>query len=376
MMQEDAANTTTTTLYAFEQHREEVAAIVNRELPRILKESSEQQHDFDESFQTLLHSLGIEKLTEAKEAPMQFRVVDHLCQCRIIPEGEGEDSRFFFPLEIFDQPHMNMFFVKKKAPNAFIFLDHRSPTAIFTKRGFLTLAGGSNDREIVTSMLLCCFKILHILRCFYPTMKFFPSLFRIHNKVAVAHILMHRINLPALVDHFRSRGLMTIQYQEELINFCFIKRLLPSRPSITFCVSASGGVNILGFRYDNESRKAVQLLYHLLRENPRVLVKRGEPTPENIAAYKRLQRAKAKREAEKKQKKKIKINERWRADALAQQQEREKAKLDKDLVISAAATYTAESTSECRPASPSSCASDLDIDLDCGGVPLVDLDDL
>jgi hypothetical protein len=291
---------------SFQSLANETREYVFREMPSALDEQGEKRVQFEKDFNEHLDKLSIDKSLLAEINPVPFRVVDHLFQCHIQPEGQ---SRFEYPLKIFNQPKMNVYFIKS-VPNAFIFLNNHSPTALFTKRGYLMLVGGHTTNEVISSMALCCVKIMHILKTYYPTKKFTMSNFSIKNKVAVTRFPLYLINRHLMVDSFRNNGIKKTKFSERSINFVFVHELVPFKPSITFCVSASGKINILGFHYNYEADFAMKLFIFLLNKSG-ALVRCKEPTVENLEEDELLQEKKTKAALTKKAKKKEATKLKW-----------------------------------------------------------------
>ncbi len=228
-----------------------------------------------------------------------FNVVDHLTQCVV---SHATDSSFLFPLQRMHCPELSMYYVKNRAPNLAIFLPGKRPSALFTKRGFLTLAGGCNKTEIVECFLICCFKLVFILGKIFPSSNFNFSEFRLFNIVASTTIVLHKIYLPGMIDDLRAHGFQA-QFSQESINFCFVQELLPFETSITFCVCATGSINLLGTRYKYQAQCAAIIFAWFLKRH---LVKASNITPETFQlaqdVIKQTQHTKAKRKLDDKEK--------------------------------------------------------------------------
>lgn len=316
----------------------DVVRVVKEELPRALTDNEEARILFENAYVELLQSKDINpnNLTNVFNGDLQ--VVDHLCKCRILPVG---CDTFEYNMRMLHQPDLNMFFVRSQAPNAFIFIDDESPTALFTKHGHLTLAGGHDESTIGNCMLHFCLRVIHVLRIFYPDKCFLPQAFTIHNKVATNRIRLNKICISSMIDGLRRRNFTSVQHSPEKINFTFVKELLPFRRSITFCISASGGVNILGFKYNYEARCAALLLSFILLES-NSLFEYLPQTPENLEKENLIYTQKKQNELIKKKQKKIKRLIKWKNAAEAETERiRQKVlakQLKKDAAMQAAAT--------------------------------------
>lgn len=195
-----------------------------------------------------------------------WKLSNSLSQCRIYCKNWDEDIPFHFPLELMHNPDMLMYYDLTNAPNLVLFISEESPAAIFTKTGFLSLAGGLTMNMICHCMSICCCKILFVLSQFYPDLQFGIRGFSMFNTVATTTLLLHKICIPRLIDDVRSFGFMAQQNSDE-INFLYLKQFVPFRPSITFCVPATGGINIIGFTNKFEVRWASLILSWFLRKH-------------------------------------------------------------------------------------------------------------
>jgi hypothetical protein len=284
---------------------------VSNKLPECFNTDEEEKQGFIWNFSTLIRSLQI-PVSELKTVyPLPFKIVAHLVQCRIM---DADDPSFKFSLAKLNSPDLYIFFNASKAPNLVMFIPNRHPSALFTKRGFLALAGGKNEKEIKECFIICCTKLLFVLSKIYPERRFQISGFRLFNKVATTKVILHKIYLPGLIDMLRKYK-VKVRHEQSSINFCFIKRCIPFQKSITFCVSAQGGVNIMGFRRNYEAAYAICLLSYFLRPNIILSV------PDHISTaaqydkyYKEASRQvdiKRKKTRVKKQKEKMKTLQEW-----------------------------------------------------------------
>jgi hypothetical protein len=82
--------------------------------------------------------------------------------------------------------------------------------------------------------------------------------------VATTKLVFNKIYTAGFVDLLRHHRIK-VRYNQDVINFSFVKQSLPFRPSITFCVSTKGGINILGFKHDYEAKYAARLMAYFLR---------------------------------------------------------------------------------------------------------------
>jgi hypothetical protein len=194
-----------------------------------------------------------------------WKLSNSLFKCQIYCKNWDEDV-FHFPLELMHKPDMLMYYDIRNAPNLVVFISDISSAAIFTKTGFLSLAGGKMDSEIFRSITICCCKIFYLLSHFYPDLEFGIRDFKSCNKVATTTLLLHKICIPRLIDDIRSYGFMAQQNQDE-INFLYLKKFIPFRPSITFCISATGGINIIGFTHNFEVKWASLILSWFLKKH-------------------------------------------------------------------------------------------------------------
>jgi hypothetical protein len=194
-----------------------------------------------------------------------WKLSNSLFKCQIYCKNWDEDV-FHFPLELMHKPDMLMYYDIQNAPNLVVFISDVSSAAIFTKTGFLSLAGGKMDSGIFRSLTICCCKIFYVLSHFYPDLEFGIRDFVSCNKVATTTLLLHKICIPRLIDDIRSYGFMAQQNQDD-INFLYLKQFIPFRPSITFCISATGGINIIGFTHNFEVKWASLILSWFLKRH-------------------------------------------------------------------------------------------------------------
>jgi hypothetical protein len=242
---------------------EKIVEDIHTKLPVCFTDEEMTKQQFIRDFTDHTGRLGIRLGGLENVYPLPFQIVDHLAQCQIRLQ---DDERFIFPLERMHCPKLHMFFIKKKAPNLVMFLPNHHPSALFTKRGFVTLAGGKNESEITECFLNCCGKLLFVLKKLYPNKKFILDGFRLCNKVATTTLVLHKIFTAGFIDLLRKHRIK-VRYNQDIINFSFVKQSIPFRPSITFCVSAKGGINILGFIHDYEAQYAALLLSYFLKPN-------------------------------------------------------------------------------------------------------------
>jgi hypothetical protein len=229
-------------------------------------DTNEGKEEFLSQFQQFLEERGLRKIIPSLQTDVYncpWKLANHLSQCQIYCHSLPS---FIFPLELMNHPSLLMYYEIKNAPNLIVFIDDESPAAIFTKTGFLTLAGGTTRSTLFHAISICCFKILLLLRHLYPTLTFGVSGFEICNQVATTTILLHRICLPRLIDDLRQFG-FSAQYLPDEINFVYCRQFLPFRPSITFCIPATGGINIIGFTKKFEAQYAILLLGWFLKKH-------------------------------------------------------------------------------------------------------------
>lgn len=241
---------------------DEVRTSVREQILATFQNQEQERDTFIRDFNELIkeRGIGLENTKPGQIYHLPFCKVDHLSQFKVLVNGQDD---FEFPLEKLHCPALDMYFYKRRAPNIVIFIPGRQPSALFTKRGYITLAGGESIEEIIICFCICCFKILFLLNKMYPGKQISVSRFRLCNTVATTALVKQKIRVPALVDTARSFG-FKVTYNPDVIGFCYIKPLLPFRRKITFCVSPKGGINILGFRYDYEAQYAMYILSFFL----------------------------------------------------------------------------------------------------------------
>ena len=188
--------------------------------------------------------------------PMPVRIVTHCFQCKILVKNK---PGFRFPLEEMNFPNLLVFYLKEESKNVIMFLKDKSPSALFTRYGYITLTGGSNIEEIYECFLLYIAKIMQILTHLFPTDEFDVGTFKLSSKAATTNLLTKNICVPKLIDDLRAHG-FTVKKNEKKIGFPFIKRFFPFGSNISFCIAATGGINILGFKYNYEAKIAYYLL--------------------------------------------------------------------------------------------------------------------
>lgn len=243
---------------------EQVHTLVSQQIRDAFIGQEQERDTFIRDFKLMLAKRGIDLsgINPLDVYHVPFCKVDHLSQFEILVDGQGD---FEFPLERLNCPALDMYFYKKRAPNIVIFIPGRQPSALFTKKGFITLTGGETMEEIISCFSICFFKVLFLLKKLYPTKHITFSRFKLYNAVATTGLVKQKIKVAHLVDLARSYG-FKVKYEPDVINFCYIKPLYPFRQQITFCVSPKGGINILGFSWDYEAQYAMFVLSFFLQK--------------------------------------------------------------------------------------------------------------
>jgi hypothetical protein len=221
------------------------------------------------------NTLKIDLTTAPSVFNIPFITANHLTKCQLVEKrggvgynnnnnNDGGENRIQFPLHRMHCPELHMFYKKERAPNLAVFLPGKRPSALFTKHGYLTLAGGRTEQEIAECVLLCIIRLIIVLYKIYPQKRFTVDSFRLCNLVASTTIVHHKIYLAGFIDYIRSYKIGA-SFNQESINFCFVKYLLPFRPSITFCVSATGAVNLMGCKNKYEAKYVIALFSYFIK---------------------------------------------------------------------------------------------------------------
>ena len=285
---------------------ENVYKLVHTQIVEAFRDDAMTKDMFTMQFKKILEEkhIDLRGVNPRETFHIPFQKVVHMTQFRILLD-DNED--FVFPLTKMCHPQLDMFFHKETAPNVIIFIPGRQPSAIFTKTGFMTLAGGVDLEDVITCFTICCYKVLFVLHRLYPNRNITVSRFRICNTVSSTVLVKQKVKIAKFIDFVRSHRIVA-EYKQDVIGFCYVKHSMPFRDSITFCVSPKGGVNILGCEHDYEAHHAMLLLSYFLRNNTNKL---GDITEKDVKKEYKLLEAKRAARKIKKQKTKQKKYETW-----------------------------------------------------------------
>lgn len=260
--------------------------------------SSSDPRSLDKSFRRLVDKIGLEEvpLRQILEGPPE--IVNFHFHCRVVqkcPSGDGTGGahgsssssssssssgecvtsgqeatanaqvcspRMIFPLEAMQSELAGLLYV---APSLKIQLGKGAPNATFSKRGYVTLVGGGCSDSFREHLVQACYMVLSALRCICPSQEFTVDEFRINHKVASVKA-KGRFFLARLHDELRAHNFQTKIGKG--IGFLYVKKVFGEADNrVTFCICASGKMNIVSFRYDYQAIGALRLISPFLKRN-------------------------------------------------------------------------------------------------------------
>lgn len=218
--------------------------------------------DYLTKFYTFMRERNIPLLSGEKFYNYKVRLTNHLTKCQVYVEGESDD--FIFPLEEMANCDLLSLYNKTKSPNLTMFLNEQSPSIVFTRMGYMMLAGGVSTEQIYNCLTLFCWKVLYILKHIYPRLTFRFRKFEMANKVATTTLIGKDINVLPLVDALREKGF----YVDcpDAISFTFVKGVSPIGRNITITFSEVGGIIILGFVQAYQLHGALAIIAPLIKQ--------------------------------------------------------------------------------------------------------------
>ncbi len=296
---------------------------IRRHLKPIFHNTRKKEKEFREEVRQFVKNLGFDPNDNtAPEVLTQDLVIcNHMSGCRIV---NVNDPDYLFPLQCFHFPENGWFYINHSTPSLTILtISKQNPTALFSKRGYITLSGGSSYEQVEKSLMLCCYIILDAMKILAPKEVFTIKEFKLSNKVAATTLVLQKISLLRFLDSLRhypsiikfetvaktSTSLhFDSSFDEESINMAYIKPLPTLKPRLNVNIAPTGGLVFSGFVYDYELEGAAFVMAYLLK---RFRVHPDSLSPELIVEFMQQKReAKQKNKEIKKRERQTKMN-RW-----------------------------------------------------------------
>lgn len=225
------------------------------------------QRAFNGDIQTALNNSKLNPLdpdiqkidtTIFNESP--FKLVNVMSQCRIY---RADGKQINTDLSSMHNPSSFMFYKQPcLMPSLQMCIPSLSPTVLFSRKGFVTMTGGSSLAEIQYCMSLYCYRILHFLFYLYPGIIFLIDNYKVYNKVYASRI-QYKIDMISFVD-FAIKHNIRVQYVVDSINIAYV---YPVYPNVCVSIGSMGGITIImGSHCPLEVQHVIKILSYLLKD--------------------------------------------------------------------------------------------------------------